>query len=413
MENKRHSDVLVIGAGPSGALAAALLKQQGFDVTVVEKEHFPRFSIGESLLPQCMELIKDAGMLEAVKAAGFQAKNGAAFNWRGRYTDFDFSDKFSPGSNLTYQVERASFDKILADCAAAQGVEIHYGRTIQQVAFDDQGCTVYARSGSGEQYVHTARFLLDASGFGRVLPRLLKLDRPSDFPSRRSIFTHVEDRIDSPDFDRRKILATVHPDHRDLWYWLIPFANGRSSVGVVAEDAFFAQLDGDKQTILRNLLNQDPVLSRHLKHAVYDTPVNTIVGYSATVSRLWGERFALLGNAGEFLDPIFSSGVTIAMKSATLAAAALARQLRGEAVDWDADYARPLQSGVETFRAFVEMWYEGKLQDIFFYPGADPSVRAQICSILAGYAWDNDNPFVHSTRRRLDVLANVCCEELV
>ncbi|MDM3869848.1 NAD(P)/FAD-dependent oxidoreductase [Porticoccus sp. W117] len=413
MGNKLHSDVLVIGAGPSGAVAAALLKQQGFSVIVLEKEHFPRFSIGESLLPQCMEFIEQAGMLDAVKAAGFQLKNGAAFNWRERYTDFNFSDKISPGWGTTYQVERASFDKVLADCAASQGVDIYYDRTIEQVAFDDDGCTVHARNSSGETFVCTGRFLLDASGFGRVLPRLLDLDRPSSFPSRRSLFTHVEDCIDSPDFDRDKILITVHPDRRDVWYWLIPFANGRSSVGVVAEDAFFAEFEGDDQGILCDLIHQDPVLSRHLKQARYDTPVNTIVGYSANVSRLWGPRFALLGNAGEFLDPVFSSGVTIAMKSAKLAAEALTRELRGEPVDWEADYSQPLQCGVDTFRAFVEMWYEGKLQDIFFYPGADRILRAQICSILAGYAWDNKNPFVRSSRGRLDVLAKVCREAMV
>ena len=409
--NKISADVLIIGAGPAGAVAGALLKQRGHSVTIVEKGRFPRFSIGESLLPQCMAFIEQAGMLDAVQQAEFQLKNGAAFNWRERYTDFDFSDKFSQGWGTTFQVERAKFDKILADTAQSQGVDIQYDREIKQVFFDSGGCTLQAGNSEGESFCYEGRFLLDASGFGRVLPRLLALDRPSDFPSRRSIFTHIEDRIDDAGFDRNKILITIHPDYRDVWFWLIPFGNGRSSVGVVAEEAFFARFDGDPEQVLRELINQDPMLNRCLAQAVYDTPVSSIVGYSADVSRLWGEGFALLGNAGEFLDPVFSSGVTIAMKSASLAATLLDRQLQGESVDWQQEYANPLKAGVDTFRVCVDMWYRGKLQDIFFYRDADPVVRAQICSILAGYAWDTKNPFVRDTRRRLSVLAELCSRD--
>ncbi|WP_424823423.1 NAD(P)/FAD-dependent oxidoreductase, partial [Pseudomonas viridiflava] len=120
---------------------------------------------------------------------------------------------------------------------------------------------------------------------------------------------------------------------------------------------------------------------------VWDTPVRTIGGYSANVKTLHGKGFALLGNAAEFLDPVFSSGVTIAMRSASMAAGVLNRQLRGEAVDWETEFAVPLKKGVDTFRAYVEGWYDDTFQNVIFYKGGTPDIRRMISSILAGYAW--------------------------
>jgi flavin-dependent dehydrogenase len=137
-------------------------------------------------------------------------------------------------------------------------------------------------------------------------------------------------------------------------------------------------------------------------------PVNRIGGYSANVERLHGPGFALLGNAGEFLDPVFSSGVTIALRSAHLATQVLLRQLEGEQVNWAADYDVPLRRGIDTFRAFVERWYTGELQDIIFYANQTPKIRRMISAILAGYAWDETNPYAADPVRRLDALHEVC-----
>ncbi len=134
----------------------------------------------------------------------------------------------------------------------------------------------------------------------------------------------------------------------------------------------------------------------------------TLKGYSANVSTLASDKFALLGNAGEFLDPVFSSGVTIAMHSASLACDCLVRQLKGEAVDWQQDYAEPLMLGVNTFRTYVEAWYDGRFQEVIFFEDANPKIKQMICSILAGYAWDSNNPFVSESRRRLDLVVNLC-----
>ena len=160
-------------------------------------------------------------------------------------------------------------------------------------------------------------------------------------PPRKAIFTHIEDRIDDPRHDRDKILISVHPAKRSIWYWLIPFSNGRSSIGVVGGADLYGSADEPLMTTLRNMCDAAPNLRRLLAKANWDTQANTIGGYAASVRTLYGPGFALLGNAAEFLDPVFSSGVTIALRSSKLAADALHRQLSGESVDWQRDFAAP------------------------------------------------------------------------
>ncbi|WP_028773450.1 NAD(P)/FAD-dependent oxidoreductase [Shewanella waksmanii] len=408
----QHFDVAIIGAGPSGSVAASLLHQQGKQVIVIEKQHFPRFSIGESLLPCCMNVLEQANLIEAVNQAGFQFKNGAAFNSQGRYTEFDFTDKFSVGHGTTFQVERGSFDKLLADTAAEQGVNIRYGHSVEQI--DLQGAPLLdVVDEHGQPYQIQAKYILDASGFGRVLPRLLDLEIPSSLPTRSAVFTHIEDNIDTLsdpefEFDRDKILISVHPENKDIWYWLIPFSNGRCSVGVVGEPHLLGDLNGDLQPILQRFINEEPRLKQLLSKAKFVRECALLQGYSANVKTLASDKFALLGNAGEFLDPVFSSGVTIAMQSAALASQCLLKQLDGEKVDWQQQYAQPLMVGVDTFRTYVEAWYDGRFQDVIFYPDADPKIKQMICSILAGYAWDESNPFVADSERRLKLVVELC-----
>jgi flavin-dependent dehydrogenase len=403
--------VIVIGAGPSGAIAAALLKRNGHDVLIIERQHFPRFSIGESLLSHCLDFVEEAGMLEAVQAAGFQLKNGAAFAWGERYSTFDFGDTFSNGKPTTFQVVRGDFDKLLADQAALQGVEIRYGETIISADFELAKPQLSARREDGSEYRIEADFVLDASGYGRVLPRLLDLEAPSNFPIRQAVFSHVEDHIDNPHFDREKILITTHPTQRDIWFWTIPFSNGRCSVGVVAAAEHFEGRGDDLDACLRGFIAETPSLANVLKNARWDTPARTIGGYSANVKTLHGPGFALLGNAAEFLDPVFSSGVTIAMRSASMAASVLHRQLQGESVDWQREFAEPLKRGVDTFRCYVEGWYAGTFQDVIYHQGGTPEIRRMISAILAGYAWDERNPFVSEPKRRLRMLSQICASD--
>jgi len=407
-QKKQDVEVLVIGAGPSGSLASTLLHNAGVKVLVVEKQKFPRFSIGESLLPQLMVFLEKANMLDVVSKADYQFKNGAAFRMNGKYSEFNFEEKFSSGPGTTFQVKRAEFDKRLADCAETQGVEIRYQNEVKRLQEVNDGYLVDVIDDEGMPYQVHAGFILDASGFGRVLPRLLDLESPSDLPMRQSMFCHIKDNIDNDDYDRNKILVSVHPEHQSVWYWLIPFSDGSCSLGVVAEPEYFERLNGDAEDKLRQCVAEEADLARLLENAEWHGEVQQINGYSANVKSLFGKHFALLGNAGEFLDPVFSSGVTIAFKSADLAASLLIRQKQGEDVDWQTDYADTLMKGVDTFRAFVEAWYDGRLQNVIFYEDASDDIRKMVCSILAGYAWDETNPYVAEAERRLNVLAQIC-----
>jgi len=404
-------DVVLIGAGPAGAIASAILKRRGWDVLVVEAQHFPRFVIGESLLTHCLDFVAEAGMLEAVESAGFRVKNGAAFVRGNEYGEIGFGEQFTQGRPSTFHVQREIFDKILADDAQRQGVPIQFGTRV--IGFDDTGEFVKLRvqDASKIETEIRAKFVLDGSGFGRVLPRLLGLETASDFPARAAVFTHVVDDKPQDAFDRNKIQVVVHPKNKDVWFWVIPFAGQRCSIGCVAAREFFADYPSEPIERLQQLVSEEPFMSRIFGNAIWDTPVRTLEGYAANVRTMTGPKFALLGNAAEFLDPVFSSGVTIAMRSASMAAGVLDRQLRGEAVDWKQEFEQPLRKGVDVFRQYVTAWYDGRFQDIMFSKTHSATVRAMISSVLAGYAWDETNPFVSEAARRLDVVAQLCRQQ--
>ncbi len=406
-------DVAILGAGPSGSIAAALLQKKGFKIRVFEREQFPRFSIGESLLPQTMEILDEAGLLRSVVEAGFQYKNGAAFCRGENEAAFDFRLKSNPAWGIAYQVVRADFDKVLIDAVAAKGVPVHYQHEITSLVTDRKGAVLQIKHPGGNLEVK-ARFVLDATGFGRLLPRLLNLEVPSEFPTRMALFTHIEDGIPSGSktlgsktLDRQKILVTVHPTNKAIWYWLIPFSNGRCSIGVVAEPHLLEHVNGDERSKLMALVAEASTLNVLLKHAIWDTPVRSLHGYAANVNSLHGPSFGLLGNAGEFLDPVFSSGVTIAMQSARLIVPLVDKHLSGDVVDWPNEYDIPLRLGINAFRTFVDSWYRGAFQDIIFKKDQQPAIKEMICSILAGYAWDRSNPYV-TDPKRLKVLEEIC-----
>lgn len=407
MSAKETTQVVIIGAGPSGSVAAALLNKKGIKVTVLERSLFPRFSIGESLLPACMEFIKQAGLLDAVIAADFQFKDGAAFHKNGQTSEFDFNDKFTPGAGTTFQVKRSNFDKILADAASAQGVEIRYQHEVLNINLESTPILIVLDEHQ-QQYSIEADYILDASGFARVLPKLLDLEEPSTLPPRKAIFTHIEDNISNSSFDRNKILISVHPENNEVWYWLIPFSDGTSSFGVVAKPDFLSKYPQDNIQALQMLANEEIGLKCLLANANYANPSGEIMGYSANVKQLCSDKFALLGNAGEFLDPVFSSGVTIAMKSAQLASQLLIDKFDNKEVNWQVDYAQELMVGVNAFRCYVEAWYDGRFQDVVLQKNPNITIKQMICSILAGYAWDKKNPFVMQPERRLQAIFELC-----
>ncbi len=408
MAQSSDPDVLIIGAGPAGAMAAALLAQKGYRVLVMEKMHFPRFSIGESLLAYAAQMLLDANMFDAVLAGGFQFKNGAAFAWEDKYEEFNFANKVTPGLGYTFQVQRAKFDHILANEAERFGATVRYGVTITGMTPGAQP-KVTCRTEAGETETYSPKFVLDASGFGRTLARMLDLEKPSNFPARAARFAHVKDAIPAGTFDRQKIRVGISPTNRDIWSWLIPFPDGNSSLGIVASKEQFAKYTGTDEEKYWGMISDEPSLRGLLKDAHTVRPVGEIVGFAANVTTLHGPGFALLGNAAEFLDPVFSSGVTIALHSAKLAADLLDRTFKGETPNWQTEFQEALMFGVETFRTFVSGWYDCSLQDVIFYPEKSWQIHKMICSVLAGYAWDRKNPYNGpQSGRRLRALATMC-----
>lgn len=402
-----NTDVAIIGAGPSGSSAAALLKRAGYNPVVIEKTSFPRFVIGESLLPRCMDLLEEAGMLEAVNNRKYLVKNGAIFCREEQKCTFNFGDQFSQGWKYTYQVPRDDFDLTLARSAEEQGVDILWQHGVRDVSFTDKGPLLSIDTPDSSSLQIQSSFILDASGYGRVLPRLLDLEIPSTLPVRQSIFTHITGDIRPQGDDEGKIWICILPENS--WLWVIPFANGKTSVGLVARPDFVDSLEGDNlDAKLRSAFSLEKNARKRLANAEFTLPTMKIEGYSAAVKQFTGKDFALLGNATEFLDPVFSSGVTLALESANRAAKTLIKQLSGERVNWDEEYTNYMSLGIETFRTYVNAWYDNKLPTIFFSENQSESIRKQICSVLAGYVWDTSNPCVNQHERAVTNLAAAC-----
>lgn len=398
-------DVLIIGAGPAGVTAAAWLQREGFRLLVVEKQRFPRFIIGESLLPHTMDLLREAGLLDTVERQGFLKKTGAVFLRGAETCNFDFANQAAAGWQYTYQVPRAEFDKALADAVAARGVEILYDRRVATVDFVNNHVEATLEQPAGPARTVTVRFVLDCSGYGRVLPRLLDLEAPSSLPVRESLFTHITGDRRPAAREEGKIWICIHPGGG--WIWIIPFSDGRTSVGVVAKPEFYQAFPAEPVAQLRAIVMSDPNAAARLADMQIVFPPQRISGFSCAVKRLFGPQFALAGNATEFLDPVFSSGVTLAMASALRAAQVLTRQLRGQPVDWQTEYADHLMQGVETFRAYVDAWYDDSFPGILFAAQKRPDIMRQICSVLAGYVWDAANPYAVQPKRALPLLAKI------
>jgi len=396
-------DVLVIGAGPAGTVAASIVNKAGFNVKIVEKEKFPRFVIGESLLPRCMEALDEAGFIDAVKENRFQEKSGAKFVKNGKICDYFFADQFTPGWNWTWQVTRADFDKTLADTVEKMGVPVCYENTVTGIVFNGTNSVTTVEDINGNKSEIEARFIIDGSGYGKVIPRLFNMDRPSHLPPRKALFTHVVDLRRSMVDEPNRITIVVHKP--EVWVWVIPFATGITSVGFVGAPEFFSQYQGSDEQVLRELMSLEPYLADRLKDVEFLFDPKVLQSWSTTTDKFYGDGFVLTGNVTEFLDPVFSSGVTLATVSSQVAAHLVIRTLNGETVDWEQEYTKTLMQGVDTFRSYILAWYDGTLESIFFAEKQNHEIKKMICSVLAGYVWDLNNPFVKDHAVALKKLA--------
>jgi flavin-dependent dehydrogenase len=391
---KEFVDVLVIGAGPSGCVSACYLHKNNIKIKVVEKTRFPRLVVGESLIPRVMDHFAEAELFGCLDAMNFEKKLGARFIRGEEICVFDFSQKFGEGWDWTWQVPRADFDNTMAQEVIRKGIDLEFETEVLEVSFEGKNSKTIVKDAAGNLKEIHAKFIIDSSGYGRVLPRLLDLDAPSKLDPHSSIFTHVKD-INRPEGEEGTqisfdILET------EVWLWVIPFSNGNTSLGVVGPTDFINSLSENKDNAeaLKNaILLSDYYIKRFEGTEFLFEPVK-LENYSRAVKRMYGDGFALTGNSSEFLDPVFSSGVAFATESGMLAAKLYIKESQGIAVDWEVEFTQYMKRGISVFTTYVQEWYTGNLQTLFFHQPENPEVKEKICSVLAGYVWDEENPFV-------------------
>ena len=389
---KENVDVLIIGAGPSGCVAAGYLHKNNASIKVVEKSKFPRFVIGESLIPISMEHYEEAGLLDALLPKNFEKKFGARFIRGEEICLFDFSDKFTEGWDWTWQVPRADFDNTLAQEIVRKGVDVEFESEVLDVQFEGTTSKTIVKDKDGNLKEITAKFIIDSSGYGRVLPRILKLDAPSSIPENSSMFSHVKD-INRPE-GREGTLISFDILETKVWLWVIPFSDGNTSIGVVGPTSFINSLSKDNTEALKSVIQSSDFYRDRFEGVDFLFEPHKIENYSCSVTQLCGPGFTLTGNSSEFLDPVFSSGVCFATESGMLSAKLFLKELKGEKVDWDKEYTEYMRRGVNVFATYVKEWYTGNLQTLFFHRPENPDVKRKICAVLAGYVWDEENPFV-------------------
>jgi len=216
---------------------------------------------------------------------------------------------------------------------------------------------------------------------------------------------HFTDSKRPGGIDGNRITVIVH--EKRTWIWIIPFSNGTTSVGYVGDPQFYNSLPKDPVELMRKLCDLNENTSERFKDEEMVMEPRSIEGYAISTKKLYGDGFVLCGNATEFLDPVFSSGVTFAMESGNRAAKLVTAFLNDKSVDWERDYTQYMLQGINTFRSYVTGWYDGSLHDIFFSKTTNPEIKQQICSVLAGYVWDLDNPFVKKHEQLLQTLSKV------
>ena len=386
-------DVIIIGGGPAGSTAANLLSQAGHRVRLLEKEHFPRFHIGESLLPIDLPIFARLGV--QLDPAAFIRKDGAEFidERSGQSATFLFSEALDGTPKSAYQVERSRFDHVLLQRAAALGADVRQGVAVQEVITDQAGASVLTKDGA----THRARFIIDATGQDALLARTNHTVQPLKGFGIAAVFRHY-DGIDPA--IAAELMATGNIKVLMVpmgWMWLIPLAGRRLSVGIVS------QKTGLGPELLASATAESPLIQRLIAGAEATEP-RIIRNFSYRNRRAYGTRWACIGDAACFLDPVFSSGVSLAMLSAEFLTDRLGAALReGREADPQlmAAHSKHMEVGYRSFAALIHRFYNHEMvRRLFFVETRGEVMRSGITSVLAGDLWrEKENPFQQTLLR--------------
>jgi flavin-dependent dehydrogenase len=390
-------DVLVVGGGPAGSTAAAWLARAGRRVTLLERDAFPRFHIGESLLASVNPVLDAIGAADVVRSAGFPQKWGATFitpdGGVERFADFSIAGGVPQPQ--TWQVPRAEFDNLLLRHARRSGVEVRERHRVTGITFEPDGVVITcvappsADPNPGEPARAgrlRARAVIDASGRASLLARLfsLRVDEPA--LANVAVFSHFSGvpRADGRRAGDIRIVARADPG----WFWMIPISGDLTSVGVVLpRDAFAPISRTPPEQLLAELIADTPAVSRLMSHAARRWPVRVERDFSYGARAYAGDRWIVAGDAGSFLDPVFSTGVAIAMESGLEGAQAIDAGLRRGDVSARAfrRFDRRQHARYRSFRRFVRGFYTPAFRDLFFSADPPPRIFRAVITAFAGY----------------------------
>jgi flavin-dependent dehydrogenase len=375
-------DALIAGGGPAGAVSALLLARAGLKVCVLEKSRHPRFHIGESILPRCLPLLQELGLETAMRQLPHVPKFGAEFGFGNDFNTmrFGFTDGLLPGA-ATFNIERAPFDQMLLDAARDAGAEIFQDTAIRSIDRLDEDCVQV--STADRQW--SARILLDCSGHGTLVGRHLGTRRNFDDPHLQKVayFEHYEnvERLPGADSGHPTLIMSA-----EGWFWLIGLNETKTSVGFVTRPQLAKQLDVAPDRLLQWAIRRCPVVRHRMRNAVGPSTNQVLADFSYTCRPLAGPGYLLVGDAGCFLDPIFSTGVTLAMMSGREAAQTAIRILRHTASPRRARraYRQFVQGSTAIFWRLIRDYYRQGFRELFMEGQGPLQVHKAVISALAG-----------------------------
>ena len=380
-------DVVVMGGGPAGSTVAALVAEQGFRVGLLEREKRPPFKVGESLVPYTYGTFERLGLVERLKKSHFQRKHSVQFfsaSGKGS-APFYFSETDPHERSTTWQVRRSEFDGLLLERAVELGVQFRHGVQVRDVVFDgEQAVGIRAQDATGTVAEVPARVVVDATGRNALLARKLGLRVPEPNLKKVSLFSHFRGARRDAGVDEGATLI-MHTRNRDSWFWYIPLAGDIVSVGVVGDLEYLLGRGSDAQVRFEAEIRNCPALEERVAGAEQVMPVRVVQDFSYCAERIAGDGWVLVGDAFAFLDPIYSTGVLLALKSGELAADTICRcltkgDLSGAALG---AFGEEFLAGMRAFRKLVYAFYDRHFNFADFLR-AHPECRQGVIDILAG-----------------------------